>query len=528
MRAETPIVITGFMGTGKSTVAPLVAQRLNRPFIDLDARIEEQAGSPIAEIFAQSGEAAFRQLEQQALRRALEIPNAVIATGGGALLAPSAQRVAMPRAVVIELRARPETILARLSAQTGRPLLDGDDWQARVQALYRERCTAYSRLPYHVETDNHTPADVADEILALLVSASPTGTSPEVRRLPVRTPTGAYLILVGDNAVADMRTALPDAERFQRVAMITDAHVAPLHAAALRAEWLAGGVSTDVYTIPAGERAKTLETVATLYERLLHDGHDRHSLIVTLGGGVVGDLGGFVAATYMRGIPFVQVPTSLLAMVDASVGGKVGVDHAGAKNIVGAFKHPLLVVADTTFLETLPPREIRNGLAEVVKHALIADPELLHWLERGTWAWPALVERAVRVKVNIVEQDPFEHGVRALLNLGHTFGHALETVSGFSLAHGEAVAVGLVLAARLAARLGMADESLERRITRVLKRLGLPTTYPADAEAVWRAMQFDKKKRGRQLRFILPRDVGQVEVVRDVPREAVLEVLRGA
>lgn len=527
MPNETPIVITGFMGTGKSTVAPLVAQRLNRPFVDLDALIEQQTGRTIADMFAEEGEAAFRRVEHTALQHVLNTPNIVVATGGGALLAPSARRFATQRAIVIELRARPETILARLGADTGRPLLDGDQWHMRVQDLYRERCAAYARLPYHVETDDRTPHEIADAVIVLLASASPAP-PPEVRRVPVQSPTGAYTILIGDDATADMRTALPDIERVQRVAIITDEHVAPLHAAAVRAEWLAGGIPADVYTIPAGEQAKTLDTVATLYERLLHDGHDRHTLIVTLGGGVVGDLGGFVAATYMRGVPFVQVPTSLLAMVDASVGGKVGVDHTGAKNIVGAFKQPVLVVADTAFLATLPPREIRNGLAEVVKHALIADPELLEWLEAGEWAWPALVERAVRVKVNIVEQDPFEHGMRAWLNLGHTFGHALETVSGFELAHGEAVAVGLVLAARLAARLGMASEALETRLVRLLKRLGLPTAYPANPEAVWEAMQFDKKKRGKRLRFILPRDVGQVEIVSNIPREMVLEVLRGA
>ncbi|MDQ7028663.1 MAG: 3-dehydroquinate synthase [Ardenticatenia bacterium] len=302
-------------------------------------------------------------------------------------------------------------------------------------------------------------------------------------------------------------------------------HVAPLHAASVRADLAAAGLEAHVYTIPAGEASKTWQTVLPLYGRLLADGFDRTSTVLALGGGVVGDLAGFVAATYMRGIAFVQVPTSLLAMVDASVGGKVGVDHPQAKNLIGAFKQPALVVADTRFLRTLPARERRCGLAEVVKHGLIGAPHILTWLESGRWSWPALIREAIAVKKAVVEDDPFERGRRAVLNLGHTFAHALEVVSNYTLPHGEAVAVGLVLAARLAVRVGLADEPLAARVEALLHTLGLPVRLSADPAAVWQAMQGDKKKARGRLRFVLPRAVGDVIVTDAVPPEVVRTVL---
>ena len=212
-------------------------------------------------------------------------------------------------------------------------------------------------------------------------------------------------------------------------------------------------------------------------------------------------------------------------MVDSSVGGKVGVDHADAKNLVGAFKQPVLVVADTLFLETLPAREIRNGLAEVIKHGIIAAPALLERLEAGDRDWSAIVPQAVQVKIDVVEEDPFERGRRAVLNLGHTFGHALEVVSEFQLAHGEAVAIGLVQACDLAVRMGLAEETLHERVKTLLGYVGLPTSYDADTDAVWEAMQRDKKKKGRQLRFIVPRGVGDVIITVEATEADVRAVL---
>ncbi len=519
------IVLTGFMGTGKTTVGRLLARRLERPFVDMDAEIERRTGLSIPELFARRGETAFRHAEAAVAAELGQRHGLVIATGGGTLLAAQNRRALGANGIVVELRATAEAIVERLRGEIEqRPLLAGPDPLARLRELYARRRAAYDLLPHRVETTGRSPDDVVEELLALVPHAKPTPTAPpEV--MWVRHPGGTYPILIGFDATADLGAWMRERELLGTVAIISDSHVAPLHAASVQADLAAAGLEARVYEVPAGEGSKTPEMALWLHGRLLEDGFDRTSTVLALGGGVVGDLAGFVAATYMRGIPFVQMPTSLLAMVDASVGGKVGVDHPRAKNLIGAFKQPALVVADTRFLRTLPERERRCGLAEVVKHGLIGAPHLLAWLESGAWAWPALIREAIAVKKAIVEEDPFERGRRAVLNLGHTFAHALEVVSDYALPHGEAVAVGLVLAARLAARVGLADEALAARVEALLRRLGLPVHYPADPEAVWQAMQGDKKKVRGRLRLVLPRAVGDVIVTDGVPAEDVRAVL---
>jgi 3-dehydroquinate synthase len=273
-----------------------------------------------------------------------------------------------------------------------------------------------------------------------------------------------------------------------------------------------------------------------IYEKLLASGLDRQGTIVALGGGVVGDVAGFAAATYMRGVDLVQCPTSLLAMVDASIGGKTGVDLPQGKNLVGAFKQPRIVLADVGVLGTLPRAEFAAGMAEVVKAGLIGDPMLWEALENGRWDgefWEqedmqSLVVQAVRVKRDVVEEDPFERGRRAVLNLGHTFGHAIEQVSNYEIRHGEAVAIGLVAAARLSASLGHCSPTLGERIEALLARLKLPTRIAGlEAEALLVAMSSDKKKAGGRLRFVLLRGVGDVFISGDVPDAAVLSTLEG-
>ena len=249
--------------------------------------------------------------------------------------------------------------------------------------------------------------------------------------------------------------------------------------------------------------------------------------MLALGGGVIGDMAGFAAATYMRGVPLVQLPTTLLAMVDASVGGKVAVDHPRGKNLIGAFKQPELVVIDPLALATLDEAEMQSGWAEVIKAGVIGSPSLFEHLEEaGDEPSLSVIADAIRVKVTIVEEDPYEKGRRAVLNLGHTFGHALEVLSGFTLRHGEAVSIGMVAAIRTAVALGLCDEMVEERLVALLQRFGLPTRYAGyEPREVWKAMATDKKKRGKKLRFVLPRAIGQVVVTDQTPQAVVLEVL---
>ena len=354
-----------------------------------------------------------------------------------------------------------------------------------------------------------------------------------VERLDVRTPSGAYPIYIGEGIRHRLGEWL-DARAYTRhVFLITDEHVAPLYAEDVRVALERSGFAVTPVVLPAGEVHKNLETVRRVYDALLDAGIDRRTPVVALGGGVIGDLSGFVAATVLRGVPFVQVPTTLLAMVDASVGGKTGVDTPQGKNLVGAFKFPDMVVADVETLASLPEVEIASGLAEVVKHGIIGDPDILHTLRRGRWSWPALVRQAVQVKIAVVEEDPFEGGRRAVLNLGHTFAHALENVAAYRLRHGLAVAMGLVAATRLGVILGRTDPQMVAEVEALLARLGLPRRWhhvpdmgaPPAVDDVLAAMQSDKKRVHRRLRFVIPVAYGHVILVDDVPTDAVREAV---
>jgi len=352
----------------------------------------------------------------------------------------------------------------------------------------------------------------------------------------VPTPDGAYPIFVGAGLLAQVASLMAglnsaaNKEAFSpRCALITNPRVGALYAAPVVASLHANHFEPHVIEIPEGERYKMLDTVHAIYGQLLDAQLDRRSPIFALGGGVVGDVAGFVAATFLRGVPFVQLPTTLLAMVDASIGGKVAVDHPHGKNLIGAFKQPHAVIADTDALATLPDVEFRAGMAEVVKHAIIGDAGLFRWLESGSWKLEVgdWLVRAIRVKVDIVARDPFEQSERAKLNLGHTFGHTLEKLSAYSMRHGDTVAIGLVCATHLAARLKLCDASLVTRVSGLLRALELPTRVPIEmsADAILDAMSTDKKRVNGRLRFVLPRAPGEVVMVDDVTREDVLAAI---
>ena len=348
----------------------------------------------------------------------------------------------------------------------------------------------------------------------------------------------SYTIRIGQGLLAEaahhLRAVAPG---LSRAVLITDRNVEPLSAAPMRDQFQSAGIPACLLVIEPGEASKTIPVAHRLWEEMLAAGADRKSVVVAVGGGVVGDLAGFVAATYARGIRLVQVPTSLLAQVDSSVGGKVGVDLPKAKNMVGAFWQPVGVLIDPATLQTLPEREYRAGLAEVVKYGMILDADLFVRLEQHLeairrrdeeeLAW--VVARCCRLKAEVVQQDEREEtGLRAILNYGHTFGHAFETLTGYSqLLHGEAVAMGMECAARLAERLGRIDRSLVERQRRLLEGLGLPVDPPPlDPEQVLEVMRHDKKASHGRLRLILPDRLGHVELVEEVPAEQVRAVLR--
>ena len=322
--------------------------------------------------------------------------------------------------------------------------------------------------------------------------------------------------------------------------IITDTNVRTPHAATVVGGLEGAGWRTDVIELEAGETAKRLDRVAGVYDKFVEAGADRSSVVVAVGGGVVGDTAGFVAATYARGVPFIQVPTTLLAQVDSSVGGKVGVNHAQAKNMIGAFYQPMGVMIDTATLQTLPDREFRAGMAEVIKYGVILDPEFFDYLEenvaglneRSPSVMQPVISRCCRLKADIVEQDEYERtGLRAVLNYGHTFGHAFEALTNFGeLLHGEAVAVGMLCASELAERRGLIGADVTARQRALLQAVGLPTELPdgisLNSDEVINRMKLDKKSVQGQLRFILPTELGSVELFADVPEADVRAVLK--
>jgi len=521
------LVLTGFMGTGKTRVGQEVALRLGRLFVDMDAEIEARAGKSIPSIFADDGEAAFRRMEAELCRELSGESGLVIATGGGALIDAGNRQAMMRQGTVICLSGDADEIQRRLFRNDApdRPLLEVSDPLAEIVRLLAERQDAYAAIPWQVNTTHLSVDAVVEEVTGLAGSVT----------LQVSHPGGAYPIHIGDGLLRHVGGALRATGSVpgDRVAVVSNPVVESLYGQQVRAALGAASYRPVSCIIPDGEQYKTLDTVAALYDQFLQGGLDRSSAVVSLGGGVTGDVAGFAAATFMRGVPFVQVPTTLLSMVDASVGGKVGVDLSQGKNLAGAFKHPVLVVIDPKVMATLPDEEVRSGMAEVIKHGVIGDPDLLLELESppSTTRFDASVSqlaRALSVKIQVVEEDPFEQGRRAVLNLGHTVGHALERLSDFSLRHGEAVAIGMVAAARISAEMGRAETSLPGRIEAVLAAWDLPVHCPPfDSEEICEAMSHDKKRRGASLRWILPHAIGHVEVADDVPDPVIFSVLTG-
>ena len=352
--------------------------------------------------------------------------------------------------------------------------------------------------------------------------------------IPVSLKDSPYRITVAPGVLREAGRLAREVSPAKKAAVITDSRVGPLHAPALRESLSAAGFEVIEATLPAGEGHKTLSDLLPVYDRLLSARVDRGTLVFALGGGVVGDMAGFVAATLLRGVPFVQVPTSLLAMVDASVGGKTGVNHAVGKNLIGAFHQPAAVLIDPEVLRTLPDRELRGGLAECVKHDLIRDAEGFTRLERDIGRalsldvpyLSELVAHNVAIKARVVEADPFEKGERAHLNFGHTFGHAIESVSRYEYSHGESVALGMAAAAHLSVALGLIDEAARRRILAAIAKAGLPTSgLTLDTAAVVDAMAFDKKVKSGKLRFVLLDRIGHAVVRDDVPVDQVREAI---
>lgn len=543
------IVLVGLSGSGKSTVGQIVARKLGWQFLDTDEMVEEASGMSIPEIFAAQGEAAFRERERDALADATSRENVVVATGGGAVITPEGREL-IGRGFVVWLVVSPERAAERLEANPeteDRPLLEGDVL-GRLRRLLEQRRTYYELADAAVDVDALTPDQAADELINLWHEERANAglrrprfgaevSEGEVRigqavAAVVSTPQAEYPVIVYPGALDDLGVICRERGLRGRAFIVTDAVVGPIYAAAATEALRDAGFKARDFAIPAGEEYKTLTTVQLVYDWLLQERVERTDFVVCLGGGVVTDLAGFAAATCLRGIPFVHVPTSLLAMVDAAVGGKTGVDHPMGKNLIGAFAQPTAVVIDTRVLETLPSRQLTEGWAEVIKHGLILDEGLVYDLEQRadkarTVVPPDLIARSVAIKAAIVSEDERESGRRTLLNYGHTVGHAIEAVTGYhTYLHGEAVAVGMRAAGIMSVELGLLSaEELDRQ-QRLLRAYGLPESAPGvSVDAVLEATLSDKKVRGGTVRWVLLEGVGRAVVRDGVPPEVVREAV---
>jgi len=510
-------VVTGFPGTGKSSVGRWLANAYGVRVLDVDAEVERRSGCTVSALFELDGERRFRELESDVFRTACESSIDVVVTGGGTLLSEENRACLVERHAIYCLRADLCHVQQRLGGANDRPLLKGDV-ERRIRGLYEARRATYEQWD-QVEAGTRTVADVARDIANRAGLSRAGGIEiGSIRRSEVQVEAGII------RSVAARTLALSGTTG---ALVVTDSTVDKLGITELLVDDLRSvGLDAHQATVPQGEASKSLQSLETLYGHCLRHGFDRTMTVIGLGGGMITDLGAFLAATYMRGVRLVLVPSTLLAQVDAAIGGKAGVDVGGAKNMAGAFYPADQVLIDPTLLKTLPLKRIAEGAAEVVKIGLVRSASLFECIEKLEQVSEFrertdLIREAVMLKLDVVNQDPREHGIRAVLNFGHTVGHGIEAALDFEMPHGYAVAIGMVAETRMAARLGLCDASVSERLESILMRFDLPVTMPDVAQdAVWQYMAYDKKRTSEHMRFALPTGIGRAEIVTLTPPDA--------
>lgn len=513
------VVLVGMPASGKTTVGRILARRLRRPFVDIDDLVARRLGVSVPDFIDARGERAFRDEESQAVREALQVPNAVVATGGGTVLDPLNRWALWEHGTVAWLDVTPDRIVRRLAADpVPRPTFQPYRRETMARTL-AERTFAYRAADVRVDGSG-TPASVARH-LSGLVGPRPAGKrlyDGEVpRHHPVGPPTTRLVMGVDHLAAAHLDGFAVVDRRLMKVA--------PAVLEALTTE--------HILAVASGERAKRLRSVEHILEELSHAGVERTTPLIAVGGGTIGDLAGTAAALFARGMPLVHVPITWLAQADSAIGGKVAVDLGRAKNAAGAFWPPVAIFSELAALRTLPLASRRDGMAECIKCGMIGDPVLWRMIEergaaalrRDEAARYAIIERSARLKLAICARDPFETGERRTLNLGHTIGHALEIESGYRVKHGAAVALGMRAVATIAVGRG-ADAAVAERLDHLLGELGYRLHHAFDEGAVRTAMRKDKKREAGRQRWILPMDIGQVVEVDDVTDDEVSTALR--
>src|SRR5271166_87174 len=539
------IVLVGMMGAGKTSVGKRLAARLGLPFVDADAEIEAGAQLTIAEIFERFGEAYFRDGERRVIARLLKSGSQVLATGGGAFMNKATRDNIAAHGISIWLKPDIEVLLARVRKKSNRPLLQTTDPERTLRQLLEERSPIYALADITVEGRDGPHESVVEMTLRRLAEklrGPRVLVAAERRKVEVMLGARAYTIIIGRGVIDEAGLEIASIAPGAKCAIVTDAHVAPLYLGRVEASLARAGLGSTSIVCPPGESTKSYAEFARASDALIAARIERRDIVIALGGGVIGDLTGFCAASLRRGVRFVQVPTTLLSQVDSSVGGKTGINSPHGKNLVGAFHQPSLVMADTGSLDTLSEREFRAGYAEVVKYGLIDDRNFFEFLEArwreifsGGPARAEAIATSCAAKARVVVADETEQGERALLNLGHTFGHALESLTRYDsarLVHGEAVAIGMACAFRFSRQLGLCSGQDAGRVEAHLESVGLPTRirdisgFRVGADDILAAMRQDKKVERGRLTFILARGIGESFIARDVQETSVLEFLK--
>ena len=516
------------MASGKSSVGRCLARLIGYRFVDTDEVIAAREGRSIADLWQERGEAYFRDREAELARELAQQSPVVIATGGGMLLSADNREVLGPPSAVICLHSDPAVLIERIRQQGDRPLMFTEHIERRIDELLAERDSVYSNFELHLDTTALRPDEAAHEAAELLGIPALSVVTEES--------SGACPVVVRAGLLADGAAIAQYLEGARRVFVITNEVVFPLHGAALLGALGHGGnVEVVVIELPDGERQKSFAGLGRVLDEMAGYSADRSSLVAGFGGGVICDLAGFAASIYMRGLPVLQLPTTLLAQVDAAIGGKTAIDHPAAKNLIGTFHQPRAVLADPTLLATLPRRELANGLAEAIKTALIGSRELFELLERSAGRaldgdidlHTSIIEQCAAIKSQIVSADPHDHGIRRLLNLGHTAGHALEAVGEYSeLSHGQAVALGLLVACRISTELGLAEPGLYERVERLVELCELPSRSAlAGDPRIFEHLRLDKKNVEGKLRMVLPLSPGDVVLTAEVDAAQIARAL---
>ncbi len=495
------IFLTGFMGSGKTTVGRRLAELLGRPFIDLDEHVSTKACRTVGEIFASAGEAVFRILEHEALIDvAGKDHKAVVATGGGLPLNPVNRAIMKACGHNVYLRATFENLAERVPEDSGRPL-----WTEKARSLLLERIPAYENADTIIDTDGRPAHEVVQELFGL----KGTFIEPET----VLTRVNPYPIYIGRGIFKDLRRYMARHIHPEGILVLADEQVLMYYGELIRSS--IAGLKHHIITIPSGESSKSFSCLIRILDDMFSVHANRQWLCLAMGGGVTGDLAAFASSIFMRGIPVVQVPTTLLAQVDSSIGGKTAIDVKHGKNLVGTFHQPLFVLSDIEFLSTLEPAHIKEAMAEVIKYGIIMDKDLFDELESvNTPDYEKIVALCARDKAFVVSRDEKEDGLRRILNFGHTLGHAMELSQNYKTSHGRAVAGGMFFASWLSHELGLIEVKEMERIFRLIKKWTYPLQelqYP-QADEICSAIAMDKKGEQDGIHFVLTPSIGDATI----------------